>query len=268
LIGSRALRLASRVLQPLQIAGGRRWEGSELGEIAVNFRGWRRVFLTALALLVTACSSAPEASRSLSFDATSAKAILLIGTQVNLAQEENVGVERSLSTFWQEYDPDSGHLVPGGKTFQTKVLASAFTAEPAYLKPTVSVLEIEPGAYALVGAGFPNLMTTYVAPRPTKLLNGESGRRQSWHHTVDPRVHIDPEAAVDSRQHFLFSVLPGEVLYIGHFNFQKWPHNDSLRRLHHFQDEAAARKALAGYPGISGVMITYDPKKPPQEVSR
>lgn len=221
-----------------------------------------------LALAGAGCSAAPEASRSLQFDAESDNAILLIGTRVNLAQEENVGVERSLSTFWQEYDPDTGRLVPGGKTFQTKVAASAFTAEPAYLKPTVSVLEIEPGDYALVGAGFPNLMTIYVELRPTKLLNGGPGRRQSWHSTVDPRVHIDPEAAVDPRRQFLFSVLPGEVLYIGHFDFQKRPLSDRLQTLHHFQDEAAARAALADYPGITATMTVYDPKRPPQQVSR
>ena len=217
-----------------------------------------------LCLAATGCSGAPEASHSLHFDAHSDKAIVLIGTRVNLAQVDNVGVERSLSTFWQQYDPDTGHLVPGGETFQTKVVASPFSAEPAYLKPTVSVLEIEPGDYALIGAGFPNMMTTYVAPRPSKLLNGN----QSWHHTVDPRVHIDPQAAVNPRQQFLFSVLPGEVLYIGHFDFQKWPLDDSLRGLQHFQDEAAARAALAAYPGITGLMTTFDPKRPPQQVSR
>jgi hypothetical protein len=220
------------------------------------------------ALLAADCTGAPEASRSLTFDAASDKAIVIIGTYVTRAQEENVRVERSLSTFWQEYDPDKGRLVPGGKTFQTKVVASAFSAEPAYLKPTVSVLEVDPGAYALVGAGFPHLMTTYVSPRPTKLLNGGPGRRQSWHHTVDPRVHIDPEAAVDRQRNFLFTVLSGEILYIGHFEFQKWGFRDSLQSLNHFQDEAAARQALAVYPGISGIMVTFDRKKPPQSVAR
>ncbi len=222
------------------------------------------VVLAFLLLAGAGCSAAPEASHSLRFDAHSDTAIVLIGTSVNLAQEENIGAERSLSTFWVQYDPATKHLVPGGKTFQTKVAASAFTAEPAYLKPTVSVLQIEPGDYALVGAGFPNLMTTYVAPRPSKLLN----EGQSWHHTVDPQVHIDPEAAVNPQHYFLFTVLPGEVLYIGHFDFQKWPYGDDLRGLNYFQDEAAARAVLAEYPGIAAMMTTFDPARPPQQVSR
>lgn len=216
-----------------------------------------------LALAGAGCSGAPEASHSLKFDAHSDKAIVLIGTSVNHAQEQNVGVERSLATFWAEYDPDTNHLVPGGRTFQTKVTASSFTSEPAYLKPTVSVLEIEPGDYALIGAGFPNTMTTYVAPRPSKLSSG-----RSWHHTVDPRVHIDPEAPVDPRANVLFTVLPGEVLYIGHFNFQKRHYKDGLQGFDYIHDEAAARAALAAYPGITGVMITYDPARPPQQVMR
>jgi hypothetical protein len=224
--------------------------------------------LVLVALAAAGCSGAPEASRSLSFDAHSDKAVVIIGTSVTRAQEENIGTERSLSTFWQEYDPDAEHLVPGGKTFQTKIAASAFSAEPAYLKPTVSVLEIDPGDYALIGAGFPNLMTIYVRPRPTKLLNGGPGRRQSWYHTVDPRVHIDPEAAVVPRENFLFSVLPGQVLYIGHFQFVKSVFRDDLDSIRHSTDEASARKALAGYPGISGPMVTYDPTHPPQQVSR
>ena len=221
-----------------------------------------------LCLSLAGCSAAPEASRALRFDAGSDKAIVIIGTSVTRAQEENVRVERSLSTFWQEYDARKGRLVPDGKTFQTKVVAGAFSAEPAYLKPTVSVLEIDPGGYALIGAGFPHLMTTYVSPRPTNLHNGDAGRRQSWHHTVDPRVHIDPEAVVDRQRNFVFTVHPGEILYIGHFEFEKWGSRDSLRSINLTRDEAAARTALGDYPGILGIMITYDREKPPQSVSR
>lgn len=228
----------------------------------------RTIAWAMLTLLAAGCAGAPEASRSLRFDAGSDKAIVIIGTSVTRAQEENVRVERSLSTFWQQYDPGKGRLVPGGKTFHTKVVASAFSADPAYLQPTVSVLEIEPGDYALIGAGFPHLMTTYVSPRPTNLHNGYGGRRQSWHHTVDPRVHIDPEATVDRQRNFVFTVHPGEILYIGHFEFEKWGYRDSLRSINFTRDEAAARTALTDYPGISGLMTTYDPARPPQSVSR
>ena len=221
-----------------------------------------------LALAGAGCSGAPEASHSLQFDRSSDKAIVIIGTSVTEAQKENARGERSLATFWLEYDPETRHLVPDGKTFQTKVVASPLSGEPAYLKPTVSVLEVEPGDYAMIGAGFPHLMTTYVRPRSTKLLNGSGPRRYSWHHTVDPRIHVDPEAPVDPRANVLFTVLPGEVLYIGHFQFVKRGYSDSLQGINYEQDAAAARQALADYPGISGIMRTFDPARPPQSVSR
>ena len=222
--------------------------------------------LAAVAVLLSACAGSPEASRSLKFDAHSDKAIVVLATSVNHAQDEEIRAGRSLETYWQEYDPATQRLVPGGKTFLTRVNGGAFS-EPDYLKPTVAVLEIEPGSYALIGAGFPHQMTTFVRLRPTRLLNDGVGGRQSWHHTIDPRVHIDPEAEV-SRGNFLFTVLPGQILYIGHFGFMKWERIDSLRSINHYRDEAAARAALEGYPGISGVMETYDPKKAPQSVSR
>ncbi|HMA14660.1 MAG TPA: hypothetical protein VKP12_07755 [Kiloniellaceae bacterium] len=217
-------------------------------------------------LLVGGCAGAPEASRSLRFDAASKSAIVVIGTSVTREQDEEVRSGRSLSTFWQEYDVATRRLVPGGKTFSTTVAASAFSAKPAYLTPTVAVLEIEPGDYALVGAGFPHLMTTFMAAKPGP--QDERGRGQSWHFTVDPRMHIDPAAPVDPRHHFLFSVAPGEIVYIGHYEFLKPPYADTLVSINHYQDEAAARAALADYPGISGLMVTYDPARPPQQVSR
>ncbi|MGF1591869.1 MAG: hypothetical protein ACFCUW_01245 [Kiloniellaceae bacterium] len=219
------------------------------------------------AALLPACAGAPEASRSTAFDAGSGKAIVVIGTFVDRIQEEGVVSGRSLSTYWVEYDPHARRLVPDGKTFLTRI-GGGVLSEPGYTKPTVSVLEIDPGDYALVGAGFPHLMTTYVGSRPTNLHNDSMGRRRSWHRTVDPRVHIDPTAAVDPRQNFLFTALPGQVLYIGHFEFVKWSHSDSLGGINYFQDEAAARKALESFPGITGAMMTYDFAKPPQSVSR
>jgi hypothetical protein len=221
-----------------------------------------------LALFVAGCSGSSTASKSLSFDAHNAKAIVVIATYVTRAQEENIRAGRSLSTFWLECDPDGDHLRPGGKTFQTSVVAGAFSAEPAYLQPTVSVLQIDPGAYALIGAGFPHLMTTYVSLKPTRLHNGGPGSRQSWHNTVDPRVHVDPGAPVDPQRNFVFTVQPGQILYIGHFQFQKPTHVDRLTSINHYMDEDAARAALADYPGISGAMITLDPARPPQSVAR
>jgi len=228
-------------------------------------RCWLFLPLLVLLPLLAACAGASDASRSLTFDAQSDKAIVVIGTSVNSEQREGVGSGRSFSTFWVEYDPATERLVPDGATFKTAVVASAFSDEPAYLTPTVSVLEVEPGAYALIGAGFPHLMTTFVAPKPAQ--KDHLGRGQSWHFTVDPRVHIDPAAEVD-RGNYLFTVAPGDILYLGHFEFMKWPHSDSVRGINYLQDAAAARAALADYPGISGIMVTYDPTTPPQSVSR
>src|SRR3546814_2919901 len=78
------------------------------------------------------------------------------------------------------------------------------------------------------------------------------GELETWTHTVDPRRHIDPAAEVGRGRNFLFTVLPGEILYIGHFEFLKWDFSDRLRSLNYFQDEAAARQVLVDYPGISG----------------
>lgn len=135
------------------------------------------------------------------------------------------------------------------------------------MKPTISVLEVDPGAYALVGAGVPHLASSFVESKRSSTPTDDRGRLQTWTHTVDPRRHIDPAAEVN-RQNFLFSVSPGEILYIGHFEFLKWPFSDSIKSLNYFQDEDAARDALANYPGISGILVTFDPAKPPQSVSR
>jgi hypothetical protein len=217
--------------------------------------------------LASGCAGPSDASRSLSFDSTSKKAIVIVGTSVNKAQQEEVRAGRSLSTFWQEYDPDTRRLLPGGRTFLTKVGASVFS-EPEYLRPTVAVLEVDPGDYALIGAGFPHLMTTYVRSSDHPSQTDHMGRRESWTHTVDPRMHIDPAADVDPLLNFLFSVLPGQILYIGHFEFRKSTYLDSLSSINYFQDEAAARKALEDFPGIAGVMITVMPGQLPQSVAR
>jgi hypothetical protein len=246
-----------------------------------------------LTLAGAGCAAAPEASRSLRFDAASKSAIVVIGTNANEGQEEAIRSGRSLSSFWMEYDPDARRLVPNGKTFLTKVEGGVF-AEPSYLKPTVSVLEVEPGDYALVGAGFPHLGTTFVASKRPLGQRDFTGRPTSWHFTVDPRMHVEPDAPIQ-RENFVFSVRPGEVVYIGHFEFQKSGYSDGLRSIDYSQDEKAAREVLARFPGVaaelitldlreplrsaardaqaddpgvSGPMVTFDRKKPPQQVAR
>jgi len=94
------------------------------------------------------------------------------------------------------------------------------------------------------------------------------GDVKTWHRSVDPRRHMDPEAPVDPRGNFLFSVLPGQILYIGHFEFQKWEYIVILISINYYKDEAAAREALQEFPGIAGEMVILDPARPPQSVSR
>src|SRR3546814_4447257 len=190
--------------------------------------------------LLAACAGSPEASLSLAFASTRDMSIVILGTSVNHAQREEVRAGRSLWSFWVEYDPDTLRLVPGGKTFLSKVEGGVFS-EPRYLKPTVSVLQVEPGYYALIGAGFPHLMTTFVASKQNSGLGENMGELETWTHTVDPRRHIDPAAEVGRGRNFRFTVLPGVILYIGHFEFLKWDFRDRLRSLSYFQDRQSTR---------------------------
>src|SRR3546814_19170830 len=82
-------------------------------------------------------------------------------------------------------------------------------------------------------------MTTFVASKQNSGLVENMGELETWTHTVDPRRHIDPAAEVGRGRNFLFTVLPGEILYIGHFEFLKWDFSDRLRSLNYFQDAAA-----------------------------
>lgn len=227
----------------------------------------RRIVASAMLVLLAGCAGAPEASRSLTFDTNSDKAIVIIGTSVNRAQEEEIKAGRSLSSFWMEYNPDTQRLVPGGKTFLTRVEGGVFS-EPGYLQPTVSVLEVDPGDYALIGAGFPHLMTTFVHSKDPPGQKDSLGRPQSWTYTVDPRLHVDPWADVDRRRNFAFSIYAGQVVYIGHFEFQKPTYFDGLLSTNYFLDSGAAREALRRFPGINADLLTLDLTQPPQSVAR
>lgn len=231
---------------------------TRIDQIPGGFRALRLFLVTALlAPLLAACAGSFDASRSTQFDSASDKAIVVVGTSVTRAQEREVRAGRSLETYWQEYDPDRQRLTPGGKTFLTKLGTTAFSA-PEYTTPTVSVLEIDPGHYALVGAGFPHLMTLFVQSNDPLSGYRNQGRLQAWTYTVDPRRHIDPEAEVDPRENVLFSVEPGQIVYIGHLRFVKPPYIDRLVSISYSQDLSAAREALKAYPGIVGGIVPLD----------
>ena len=227
----------------------------------------RLLFAAFLSAGLSACATSFDVSPSTEFDASSKTAIVVVGTSVSRAQDKGVGSVRRLETYWQEYDPSTLRLRPGGESFVTRVGASP-VAEPEYLSPTVSVLQVDPGSYALIGAGFPHLMTLYVPLKDSMIQRDSRGRLQSWTYTVDPRRHVDPEAGLDPRGNVLFTVEAGQILYIGHFQFLKYPYIDSLRSMDYSLDEESARDVLDAFPGISGEMITLDLQNPWQSVSR
>lgn len=213
--------------------------------------------LALLTLSLAACSGAPEASRSLNFDAQSHKAIVVVGTSANTAQALRWSGE-SLSTFWQEYDPLARRLVARGNTLQTKVFKAPFTPfvapDRGYLDPTVTVLEVEPGDYALTAAGFPHLMTLFV-----RSIDGSS---QASTYVVDPTKYVDPEAKVDPRSNFVFSVAAGQIAYIGHLEFVKLKYLDKFVSINYSLDPVAAQAALKEYPGIRGEMTVLNLREP------
>ena len=208
---------------------------------------WAMMSVILLAPLLSACAATIDASTSTRFDPDSDKATVLVGTSVNASQTFSWS-GRSLATYWHEYNFATGRLVPKGQTFLTKIRELPF-GESDYESPSVRVMEVEPGDYALIGAGFPHQMTIYV--------NTIDGRNQieTRSPVVDPREHIDPRAAVDPDRNFLFSVDAGQIVYIGHFQFLKLKDLDRLVAIHYSQDLPAARAALKEYPGVTGEII-------------
>ncbi|MEQ8357449.1 MAG: hypothetical protein RH942_18080 [Kiloniellaceae bacterium] len=217
----------------------------------------RAAGLAFLTLSLAACSGAPEASRSLSFDAHSEKAIVVVGTSANAAQTLRQSGE-SLSTFWQEYDPLARRLLAKGNIIRTKVFKAPFTpfvgSGRGYLDPTVTVLEVEPGDYALIAAGFPHLMTLFV-----RSIDGNS---QANTYVVDPTKYVDPEAKVDPRRNFVFSVDAGQIAYIGHFEFVKLQYFDKFVSINYSLDQATAQAALKEFPAIRGEITVLNLEEP------
>jgi hypothetical protein len=216
-------------------------------------------------LLASACAESPTASKSLSFDAKSGKAIVVLGGSI-FWKEDFRDPDQSLTLHWQAFDPKTLRLVPEGKGF------SSLTRGAVRLKiddpyPPARVLQVEPGSYALVAAGSGLSKTLYV-PVQDRYKNKWG---QTWvnDHYVDPLEYIEPQAQLAYGKNYLFSVEAGQIVYLGHFAFGR-----ASRYLGRFswarriEDEAAARAVLAEYPGIAGTMIVVDPAKPPQSVFR
>jgi hypothetical protein len=178
-----------------------------------------------------------------------------------------IGVGRSVASYWQEYDPSAMRLVPGGETFWTEVSDTIWVVSD-YRRPTMNVMEVVPGDYAMTVAsatapGMVQVSTAFV-PMNTPGATGIRARGRF----IDPRERIAPNAAVDEKKNFLFSASAGQVIYIGNFEFVR-ASNDSevIVDINYSRDEAAARAALGEYPGISAEMITLNLALPTEQAA-
>ena len=213
--------------------------------------------MSLLVTLLSACAANTGVDSSTVFGPASDKAIVVVGTSANHEQAITWSGQ-SLSTFWQEYDPLVRRLVAKGNIIHTKVFKAPFTpfagSGRGYLDPTVTVLEVEPGDYALIAAGFPHVMTLFV-----RSVDGSS---QANTYVVDPTKYVDPEARVDTRRNFVFSVAAGQIAYIGHLEFVKLPYMDTFVSINYSLDPASAQAALKELPGIRGEMTVLNLKEP------
>lgn len=225
--------------------------------------GLRAIFgALPIMLVVAGCAGPSEVSRSLAFDSTSDKAIVVLGSST-WWEEDFRDPDQSLTLHWQAFDPKTLRLLPDGRSFASLTRGSA-RLDRADPYPAARVLLVEPGSYALVAAGSGSAKTFYVQI--------QDRYKDKWivnDFHLDPRKYIEPQAPVAYGGNYLFTVEAGQIVYLGHFEFRR-----SSRYLgpfpwvRRFEDAAAARKALAEFPGIAGPMITLDPTKPSQSAAR
>jgi hypothetical protein len=217
------------------------------------------------ALLAAACAAPTTLDSTARFNADSDKAIVVLGGSI-LWTEDFRDPDQSLSLHWQAFDPNTLRLVTDGKGFV------ALTRRAVRLNiddphPPALVLQVDPGSYALVAAGSGSSKAVYL-PIQDRFKN-QWGRTWARDPYIDPLKYIDPQARLAPGGNQMFSVEAGQIVYLGHFAFgrdSRYLANFSWAR--RFEDEAAARAALDGYPGVVGALIVVDPAKPPQSVSR
>jgi hypothetical protein len=217
-------------------------------------------FVSVLAL--AGCAGNSSAPKSLSFDADSDKAIVVVGGSI-LWAENYRDPDQSLTLHWQAFDPKTLRLVPEGAAFASLTRAAVrLDRDDPY--PPVRVLQVEPGSYALVAAGSGVSKTFYV---PLQDRYKSKWMVNDFH--LDPRKYIEPQAPVAYGSNHLFSVEAGQIVYLGHYEFTRSSRYLGVSPLaRRFEDEAAARNALAEFPGIAGTMITLDPARPSQSALR
>lgn len=127
--------------------------------------------------------------------------------------------------------------------------------------PMVQVLEVDPGDYALIGVTITRTLTLFVKPEgPIR------------HHYQDSNAQvlagIETTASVTPKSNFLFSMRPGQIVYIGDFDFvQQEAGSNKITKVNYSHDEAAARAALQSYPGITGDMVTLNLTLPTEQAA-
>lgn len=230
--------------------------GSRAGRAAtpIGRMGAFAAMMAMIGALASGCASpTSEASQSVNFDSSSDKAVVILATanhRTPSAPDDGL-LDRpnSLATHWQEYDPETMRLVPGGARMMS------LRGHNAWDKTTlrddwVHVLEAEPGNYALIGVTNTRAVTTF--------FSLDYWDRSSRSRTLNPYIAgLEMEGQVDPRKHFVFSVDPGQIVYLGHFDFlHPGGGNHRIVDINYSHDAAAARAALGEYPGISAEMIT------------
>lgn len=221
-------------------------------------------FIASVPFLV-ACAGSSNAPKSLSFNAASEKAIVVVGGNIFWTDDFR-DPDKSLLLHWQEFDPRALRLVPGGKGF-TGLTRASVRRKRADPYPPAQVLQVEPGSYALVAAGSGSFKSVFVSVK--ERYTSKWGSTVVKDRYLDPQKYIEPQARLTYGRNYLFSVEAGQIIYLGHFEFVRSSRYlgrfTSVRR---YEDEAAARAALADYPEISGTMIVVDPEKPAQSATR
>ena len=222
--------------------------------------------LAAVGALLSGCTwSASEAPQSISFDKTSTKAVVILSTsnhRLPSAPEDGV-LERpnSLATHWQAYDRGTLQLVPDG-ALMTSVRGHNAFDRTTVRDTVVQVLEVEPGDYALIAVSNTRTVTSFFPLNETGFSSGQS---------VSPyngglRMR---GGQVDPKKHFRFSVEPGQIIYIGHFDFlHPGGGNHRIVDVAYSLDEAEARAALQDYPGIKGEIVSLNLKLPNEQAAR
>lgn len=223
-----------------------------------------RAGLLGAALLAAGCAAPTSLDPSAHFDTDSDKAIVILGSNIFWTADFR-DPDKSLTLHWQEFDPKSLRLVPGGKGFNSLTRASV-RRKRGDPYPPAQVLQVEPGPYALVAAGSGVSKSMFVSVK--ERYTNKWGHKVAKDRYLDPLKYIEPQARLTYGKNYLFSVEAGQIVYLGHFEFTRDSrYLDRFVWIQRFENEAAARAALADYPGISGPMVVVDPAKPLQSAA-